>query len=238
MMKQKLIYIALFLLLSGTFLLAQPVLAQIPQTISYQGALTNAAGETVDDGQYILTFKLYNVNEGGENLWVEMQDVPVAGGIFNVILGRNNPSDLPFDKTYWLGVAIGGDAPDNYSVMDLAVRETSEGDIRVLSKVKNWSTSSERPTTVKLVVNGAEMGRETISVKPRNASQVSLRFTPGEARLIGGWLAAARAGTGGWGPAGAGGGKRPTVRTARSGAGAMHVILTMRREKIRGEYHI
>ena len=109
-MKQKLVCIALFLLLSGTFLLAQTVLAQIPKTISYQGALTNAAGETVDDGQYILTFKLYNVNEGGENLWVEMQDVPVAGGIFNVILGRNNPLDLPFDKTYWLGVAIGEDA--------------------------------------------------------------------------------------------------------------------------------
>ncbi|MCH8332625.1 BatA and WFA domain-containing protein [Candidatus Sumerlaeota bacterium] len=85
-------------------------------------------------------------------------------------------------------VAIGGDAPDNYSVMDLAVRETSEGDIRVLSKVKNWSTSSERPTEVKLVVNGAEMARETISVKPRNASQVSFRFTPDGERMIEGWL--------------------------------------------------
>ncbi|MCH8127978.1 hypothetical protein IIC38_18815, partial [candidate division KSB1 bacterium] len=110
MMKQKLVCIALFLLLSGTFLLAQTVLAQISQTISYQGVLTNAAGAVVEDGMYMITFRLYDVNEGGENIWVEMQDVPVVGGIFNVILGGNNPLDLPFDQPYWLGIAIGGDA--------------------------------------------------------------------------------------------------------------------------------
>ena len=65
-MKQKLIYISFFLLLSGSFLLAQTVLAQIPQTISYQGVLINAAGAVVDDGQYMMTFRLYDVNEGGK----------------------------------------------------------------------------------------------------------------------------------------------------------------------------
>ncbi len=65
-MKQKLIYISFFLLLSGSFLLAQTVLAQIPQTISYQGVLINAAGAVVEDGQYMMTFRLYDVNEGGK----------------------------------------------------------------------------------------------------------------------------------------------------------------------------
>jgi len=37
-----------------------------------------------------------------------MQNVPVVGGIFNVILGRNNPlDDLAFDRPYWLGITVG-----------------------------------------------------------------------------------------------------------------------------------
>ena len=72
--------------------------------------MTKAAGVVVEDGKYLITFKLYDLKEGGEHLWEEIQNVPVVGGIFNVILGGNNPLDLPFDQPYWLGIAIGGDA--------------------------------------------------------------------------------------------------------------------------------
>jgi len=42
-------------------------------------------------------------------LWQETQQVDVANGLFNVILGSSNPLNLPFDKPYWLGSTIGTD---------------------------------------------------------------------------------------------------------------------------------
>ncbi len=43
----------LLLILSGQY-----VWGKIPQTMSYQGVLTNAKGTLVADGHYTLTFKL------------------------------------------------------------------------------------------------------------------------------------------------------------------------------------
>ena len=79
---------------------------QIPQTIGYQGLLTDASGNLVPDGNYNLTFKLYDTPTGGAELWSEAQSVPVNSGIFNVVLGSVTPLNLPFDKLYWLEVAM------------------------------------------------------------------------------------------------------------------------------------
>lgn len=79
---------------------------QVPQTISYQGVLTDASGNLVSDGSYNLTFKLYDVTSGGTPLWTETQSASVSGGIFNVILGEGTPLTLPFDKPYWLGITV------------------------------------------------------------------------------------------------------------------------------------
>jgi len=81
----------------------------IPQTISYQGVLTDAGGAIVPDGNYELTFRFYDVSTGGVELWSETQIVAVIEGKFNVILGSTNPLDLPFDEQYWLGVTVEGD---------------------------------------------------------------------------------------------------------------------------------
>ena len=94
--------IALMLLLAASL-----SLAQVPKTISYQGVLTDASGTVVPDGNYNLTFKLYDVATGGTALWAEGQLVAVSKGIFNVILGSVAPLNLPFDKPYYLGVAVG-----------------------------------------------------------------------------------------------------------------------------------
>ena len=87
-------------------LAAQVVWGQIPQTMSYQGVLTDAAGDPVQDGDYNLTFKLYASASTGTELWTETQTPTIVNGIFNVILGRVNPLDLPFDKPYWLGITV------------------------------------------------------------------------------------------------------------------------------------
>ncbi len=82
--------------------------AQIPQTMSYQGILTDGSGVNVPDGNYNLTFKLYDVASGANPaIWSEGQLVQVNKGVFNVMLGSVNPLSLPFDKQYWLGIAVG-----------------------------------------------------------------------------------------------------------------------------------
>ncbi len=103
-MKQLLAIAALLVLVSS------PSLAAIPETMSYEGVLLDAEGVPVEDGDYDITFRVYDVDVGGSALWTETQSVPVAGGVFDVILGTVAPLSLPFDEAYWLGVAIGADA--------------------------------------------------------------------------------------------------------------------------------
>jgi hypothetical protein len=104
-MKRGLLVVSLALLMGLG--LAQ---AQVPATLSYQGVLHDGAGNIVADGNYNVTFKIYNVAGGGSALWTETQSVSVQGGIFSVILGSSNAIDIPFDAPYWLGVTVEGAA--------------------------------------------------------------------------------------------------------------------------------
>ena len=85
-------------------------LAAPPSTMSYQGVLRDADGNVVADGNYSMTFKIYDVSSGGTALWTETQSVSVAGGIFNAILGKTSALNLAFDAPYWLGISVGGGA--------------------------------------------------------------------------------------------------------------------------------
>lgn len=89
------------------FVLVSVLSGQVPQTISYQGVLTDANGKTVEDGNYNLTFKLYEVASGGTSIWSEEQVAAISTGIFNVSLGSTTPLNRPFDKPYWLGITVG-----------------------------------------------------------------------------------------------------------------------------------
>lgn len=87
-----------------------PAHAAVPNTMSYQGLLTDGAGAPVPDGTYDLTFKLYFFATGPGWQWQETQSaVPVTGGVFSVQLGSVNPLTLAFDRPLFLGVSIGTD---------------------------------------------------------------------------------------------------------------------------------
>ena len=80
----------------------------IPETINYQGILKDAAGVVVQNGDYNLTFKLYDAESGGTSLWAETKSISVLDGIVNTKLGSS--SSLPdsiFDGALWLGITIG-----------------------------------------------------------------------------------------------------------------------------------
>ena len=80
-----------------------------PQTINYQGYLTNPGGTPVNTS-VVMTFRLYNAASGGSPLFAETQlSVGVANGNFNAVIGSVSPIALAFDVPYWLTVAINSD---------------------------------------------------------------------------------------------------------------------------------
>lgn len=107
---KRLIFLGALFFVLIPILSEQVCLGQIPQTISYQGILTDAGATAIPDGSYNLTFKLYHAATDGTLLWSETQAVSVSNGLFNVILGSVNPLNIPFDDPYWLGITVGGDS--------------------------------------------------------------------------------------------------------------------------------
>ncbi len=99
--------LALFLVL-----VAVQARAQVPQTTSFQGVLTDADGTPLPDGTYDLELALFEAATEGAGAWTESHaDVPVNGGVFSIVLGILNPLDLTFDRPYWLQVTVGSDPP-------------------------------------------------------------------------------------------------------------------------------
>lgn len=87
-----------------------PLGAAVPSTMSYQGVLTNDAGQPLPDGSYNLTFRLYATAIGGAAVWVETQNsVALSKGVFAVTLGSSTPLSLSFDNPLWLGISVGTD---------------------------------------------------------------------------------------------------------------------------------
>ncbi|UCF05527.1 MAG: hypothetical protein JSV33_00380 [bacterium] len=84
--------------------------AQIPKTLNYQGVLTDEAGVAVPDGEYYITFSIYNQESGGSPIWSEDDTVQVTDGIFSVVLGTVEVLDLDFNEQYWMGMEVGGEA--------------------------------------------------------------------------------------------------------------------------------
>jgi len=80
---------------------------QIPRLLSYQGVLHDNEGNAVADGSYVMTFTLYENAESADALWSETRQVALAGGVFHANLGSVNALLLPFDRAYWLGIAVG-----------------------------------------------------------------------------------------------------------------------------------
>ncbi|MFC2035275.1 hypothetical protein ACFLUJ_04025, partial [Chloroflexota bacterium] len=111
--------VSLFLIgsLAGNLLtnitLANPVdSVSIPQTINYQGLLTDKGTGSPLEGTVNITFSLYELPSGGSSVWEEIHTgVNVSHGLFNVQLGSINPIDTShLTGESYLGVKVGADA--------------------------------------------------------------------------------------------------------------------------------
>lgn len=98
------------LVLLASLLAPTAAVADAPSTMSYQGVLTDNAGVFVPDGNYDITFRLYDVSVGGVALHTEnFPVVAVERGGFSVILGSISALPAIFDRPIYLGVQVGGD---------------------------------------------------------------------------------------------------------------------------------
>ena len=99
------------LLIGLALLLAHPFVlqAQIPRTLSYQGIVTDAAGNVKPDATYRFQFEIYNAETGGNLLWgPQTEDLETMNGLFYTQLGPF-PASLTFNNPYWLGIIVGGE---------------------------------------------------------------------------------------------------------------------------------
>ena len=82
-----------------------------PDSLSFQGRLTDTAGDPVGDGNYSLVFSMY---KGSTKVWEQTHaSVPVSNGVFSVILSGSVtwPLDtVAFNEPIDLGIKVGADA--------------------------------------------------------------------------------------------------------------------------------
>ncbi len=92
---------------------AMPVAGGVPQTINYQGQLTNSSGDPIDT-TVSMDFTIYIDSTSGTSKWSELHpSVTVVSGVFSVLLGETYPiDDSVFNQpNRWLGIKVGND-PD------------------------------------------------------------------------------------------------------------------------------
>ncbi|MFA7325874.1 MAG: hypothetical protein WC121_04360 [Candidatus Kapaibacterium sp.] len=125
------------------FLLLFPILAlaQIPQTMNYQGRLEDNSGNPVTDGNYSIIFTIYDDATNGNSLWTETRTVTTEDGFFTLTLGENTAIDIDTDQQIWLNVNIGG--------TDLTPRTKLSGSLSSLSTktVENTATAGNSVVT-------------------------------------------------------------------------------------------
>jgi subtilisin-like proprotein convertase family protein len=99
--------------LVATVLVAAPAAAAAPATVAIQGTLLSTSGVGAPDGLYDVTFKLFDAESNGKELWTEgVQQVGVKGGLFTHALGGKKPFDA---KTFagatevWVSVQFQGE---------------------------------------------------------------------------------------------------------------------------------
>ena len=147
--------------------------SEIPQTLSYQGSLTDASGSPVD-GTVTITFSLYDTATGGSALWQETRPVAVSGGAFNVILGTDaaNPLEASiFGTPLYLGITVGGDA-------EMTLRQA-------LAAVGYAMRSSVAESLASGVSSYSRVSGPTITVGPGSAA-VGLVVCPSGMKVVGG----------------------------------------------------
>lgn len=103
---KRIIFSIVFLMF--TLILNTSQAKQMPKIINYQGTLVDASQKLVPDGDYKITFRIYD--ESNTLLWEEVhQTVEVNRGLIHALLGTIKPLSMAFNEQYYLGIQIDND---------------------------------------------------------------------------------------------------------------------------------
>jgi len=80
--------------------------------LQYQARLTDPVTGAPRSGQLTMTFRLYEVDEGGAALWTETKDVTISNGLLNTLLGDTTtlPGGILDGRDLWLGIQVESDS--------------------------------------------------------------------------------------------------------------------------------
>ena len=130
-------------------ILANTACASMPQLISIQGRLTDAAGVPLT-GSNNLTFLIYNAYSGGSALWTEYHNdtnnLTVTNGVFNVLLGSITALNLPFNESYWLEVIVNGETQSpriNFTASAYAFRAKVAEDVECIGCITSDNIAAD-----------------------------------------------------------------------------------------------
>jgi len=177
-------------------------ISTIPGTISYQGMLTNAAGEPINGIQTII-FRIYDAPTGGNLLWQENQTVHISNSQFNVSLGSIVPftNDIWQNDSLYLGVQVEDDSemsprqmissvpqslgvpPNSVTTIQLAPNsvttdQLAQNSVTANQLAQNAITSQNTKLTtgrVSAVMSG--IGSLTLSTTPQTVPNTSVTIT-------------------------------------------------------------
>ncbi len=180
--------------------LAAPLNAPyVPDKVSFEGYLADNSGNPIADGNYDITFSLYDVSANGTPLWTEQQPVTVTSGLYSVQLGIITPLDPShFEGERWLGIRVGTDtemtpripvsavpfALNARQAMGLQGRDVS-ANAPLDGEVLGWDAANEQWIPMSSAgSSGAELPSGTVLLMTGACPQGFVEYTAARGRYI------------------------------------------------------
>jgi hypothetical protein len=137
-----------YLMIFAFLLCSLSLFSQPDKQISIQGLLNNPSGIPLADGNYEITFRIYDQEIDGTLMWNETQTISVVNGYFSAMLGIEEALSVDFSNQYWISIDIDGegelDARIKLSVSPYAIYAMTIADNSVnSSKIVDGSIEPE-----------------------------------------------------------------------------------------------
>jgi len=163
--------------------------AEVPQFINYQAVLLDDDGSIVPDGTYELTIRIYETAQSGNPVFAEEHTaVDVSGGVFTISIGEGDATlvgdlrDLPFDRPYWLSIAVGdlGELAPRIPMQAVPYARSAGGSVPIGTVIDWWRPDETFPIPIDFAIcDGHVVEDSTSAYDGRQLPDLTDRFVRG-----------------------------------------------------------
>ena len=90
---------------------------EVKRALSYQSMIKDSLGNPIEDGKYLISFKLYDSENSNDPVWFENPNVYITDGILNVLLGNKKRLEPElFINPLWLTLEMNGEESEKQYV--------------------------------------------------------------------------------------------------------------------------